>query len=468
MRTGPNEYTTEELADVRFVPLLGAEGWDAPSRPRPLPKEAPLAAAIADCCEPFSSIDSADLEPLLERIGDARVVLLGEASHGSSEFYRMRERISRALIVTRGFNFVAIEGDWPDAARIDHYVRHRNYPPSEWTAFARFPRWMWRNREVRQFVDWLREHNTQKAAAEQVAFHGLDLYSMYTSIGAVLQYLDRVDPKTAQVARTRYACLTPWQSDPAVYGEAMLTGEYHSCEQEVSLMLRELLQKHRAYAEHDGERFLDAVQNARLVADAEHYYRAMYYGSRASWNLRDSHMFETLKDLLGFHGAKSKAIVWAHNSHVGNSAATEMSARDEYNLGHLCRSDLGRACYTIGFGTHRGTVAAASNWDEPMEIKSVRPSLTDSYERLCHDSGVSCFMLPMRSLPRVLVELRQPRLERAIGVIYRPESELQSHYFEAVLPSQFDEYIWFDETSAVRPIRTEEVEGLPDTYPFGL
>jgi protein-L-isoaspartate(D-aspartate) O-methyltransferase len=468
LRTGPNEYTTEELADVRFVPLLGAEGWAAPSRPRLVPKEAPLAAAVADCCEPFSTIESADLEPLLERIGDARVVLLGEASHGTSEFYRMRERISRALILAKGFNFVAIEGDWPDAARIDHYVRHREYAPSEWTAFARFPRWMWRNREVRQFVDWLREYNGQKGATERIAFHGLDLYSMYTSIRAVLEYLDRVDPKSARVARTRYACLTPWQSDPAVYGQAILTGEYHSCEEEVSLMLRDLLRKHRAYAEHDGERFLDAVQNARLVADAEHYYRTMFYGSRSSWNLRDSHMFETLKELLRFHGATSKAIVWAHNSHVGDSAATEMSVRDEYNVGHLCRSDFGRACYTIGFGTHRGTVAAASNWDEPMEIKSVRPSLQDSYERLCHDSGVSRFMLRLRSLPAALTELRQPRLERAIGVIYRPETELQSHYFEAVLPSQFDEYIWLDETSAVHPIHTEELKGVPDTYPFGL
>jgi len=468
VRTGPNEHTTEELADVRFVPLLGAEGWATPSRPQPLPGDASLAAAVADCCEPFSSIESADLEPLLERIGEARIVLLGEASHGTSEFYRMRERISRALIVAKGFNFVAIEGDWPDAARIDHYVRHREYPPSEWTAFARFPRWMWRNREVRQFVDWLRAHNAHHTAAKRVAFHGLDLYSMYTSIRAVLEYLDRVDPKCAQLARTRYACLTPWQSDPAVYGQATLTGAYHSCEHDVSLMLRDLLQKHRAYAEHDGERFLDAVQNARLIADAERYYRTMYYGSRSSWNLRDSYMFATLANLLEFHGTTSKGIVWAHNSHVGDSAATEMSARDEYNIGHLCRRRFGRACYAIGFGTHRGTVAAASNWDEPMEVKAVRPSLADSYERLCHDSGVPCFMLALHPLAAALADLGQPRLQRAIGVIYRPETELQSHYFEAVLPRQFDEYIWFDETSAVHPIRTEELKGVPDTYPFGL
>lgn len=468
LRTGSNEYTTEDLADVRFVPLLWAEGWIAPRRERPHPTDASLAAAVARRCEPFSSLESANLEPLLERIGAARVVLIGEATHGTSEFYRMRDRISRALIARKGFNFVAIEGDWPDAARVDHYVRDLKYRPSEWTSFARFPRWMWRNDEVRQFVDWLREHNAQRKTAERAAFHGLDLYSMYTSIAAVLEYLERVDPKTARLARTRYACLTPWQSDPTVYGQAMLTGEYQSCENEVSRMLRDLLQKHRLYAEHNGERFLDAVQNARLVANAEHYYRSMYYGSRSSWNLRDNHMFETLQHLLEYHGATSKGIVWAHNSHVGDSAATEMSARDEYNIGHLCRQAFGSACYAIGFGTHRGTVAAASNWDEPMQIKSVQPSLSDSYERLCHDSEVRSFMLALRPLPSTLERLRQPRLERAIGVIYRPETELQSHYFEAILPSQFDEYIWFDETTAVHPIRTEEIKGVPDTYPFGL
>ena len=246
------------------------------------------------------------------------------------------------LIERKGFSFVAIEGDWPDAARIDHYVRHMEYPPSEWMAFARFPVWMWRNREVREFVDWLRAHNAGVEPGKRVAFHGLDLYSLYNSIRSVLDYLDSVDPQTAQIARLRYGCLTPWQADPATYGHAALTGNYQTCEHEVTSMLTDLMQKRRAYAEHDGERFLDAVQNARLVANAERYYRTMYYGSRASWNLRDSHMFETLKNLLNFHGPTSKAIVWAHNSHVGDSAATEMSARDEYNIGHLCRKEFGK------------------------------------------------------------------------------------------------------------------------------
>ena len=477
-RESENRYRSEDLADVCFVPLLGAEGWTPDDRFRPvLPataeRDAPdraLAKSMAKACEPFADIAPADLGPLLRRIGDARVVLLGEATHGSAEFYRMRERISRELIEKKGFSFVAIEGDWPDAARVDHYVRHAEFAPSEWTAFARFPVWMWRNDEVRDFVDWLRMRNAGLEPARRVAFHGLDLYSLFNSIRSVLEYLDDVDPEAAGVARRRYGCLTPWQSDPATYGQAALSGAYQTCEREVVTMLVDLMHKRRAYAEHDGARFLDAMQNARLVANAERYYRIMYYGSRASWNLRDGHMFETLKTLLDFHGPESKALVWAHNSHVGDSAATEMAARGEYNIGHLCRNEFGSAAYSIGFGTDSGTVAAASEWDGPMEIKQVRPALPGSYERLCHETGIARFMLPLRHVTAgdLTRGLARARLERAIGVIYRPETELESHYFQAVLPSQFDEYVWFDEAGAVTPLDTKKVDGLPDTYPFGV
>ena len=357
-------------------------------------------------------------------------------------------------------------GDWSDAARVDHYVRHLGYPPSEWTAFARFPVWMWRNNEVGAFIDWLRQHNAPLKGASRVAFHGLDLYSLYDSIRAVLKYLDQVDPHSARVARERYGCLTPWQSDPATYGHAALTGAYPTCEADVVRVLTDLLHKRRDYAERDGERFMDAVQNARLITNAERYYRIMYYGSRASWNLRDSHMFETLKTLLAFYGPKSKAIVWAHNSHIGNAAATEMFSRGEYNLGHLCRKEFGDLAYAIGFGTHTGTVAAASNWDGPMEIKTVLPAIPDSYEHVCHETGKPSFLLNLRQSNEM--GLRKPRFERAIGVIYRPETELASHYFQAVLPEQFDEYVWFDETRAITPFETKTLEDLPDTYPFGL
>ncbi len=473
-RISEHEFKREDLADVRFVPLIGEEGWAERERARaqrPVKRTAKesLPEKIAGACEPFASIETARLDRLLDRIADAKIVLIGEASHGTSEFYRMRDRISRELIAKKGFRFVAIEGDWPDAARVDHYVRHMEYPPSEWTAFARFPTWMWRNNEVRAFVDWLRAHNAPLKPAERTAFHGLDLYSLYDSIRAVLKYLDEVDPSTARVARERYGCLTPWQSDPATYGHAALTGAYPTCESEVAIVLTDLLGKRRAYAERDGERFLDAVQNARLITNAEQYYRIMYYGSRASWNLRDSHMFETLKTLLSFYGPNGKAIIWAHNSHIGDAAATEMSSRGEYNIGHLCRKEFGDQTYAIGFGTNSGTVAAASNWDGPMEIKDVLPAIPESYERCCHQSGIASFCLDLRQSDATNLEsLRKPRLERAIGVIYRPETELASHYFQAILPDQFDEYIWFDNTKAVTPFDTKTLEEMPDTYPFGL
>jgi protein-L-isoaspartate(D-aspartate) O-methyltransferase len=479
-RLSETDYTTEELLDVRFVPLVGEQGW-APEPPeqQPLPSrradqamddDREVARLIAAACEPLTDIDAVDLAPLLGRIGKARVVLIGEASHGTSEFYRMRARITRELIERKGFSFVAIEGDWPDAAHVDHYVRHAETPPSEWTAFARFPTWMWRNGETREFVDWLRAHNAARQPAQRVAFRGLDLYSLYSSIRSVLDYLKDVDPQTAQVAQLRYGCLTPWEAEPATYGHAAITGSYRSCEAPVVAVLRDLRRKQQAYAEHDGERFLDATQNALLVSNAEQYYRIMYYGSRASWNLRDRHMFDTLLNLLHHHGPESRAVVWAHNSHVGDASATEMSRRGEYNIGQLCRQRFGNAAYSIGFGTHGGTVAAATDWDGPMLTKSVRPSLEQSYERVCHESGTPRFLLPLRqpTSPALRKALNKPRLERAIGVIYRPETELQSHYFQAVLPRQFDEYIWFDWTHAVKPFATTELKGMPDTYPFGL
>ncbi len=477
-RISEHEFETEDLAAVRFVPLVGEQGWapDDDSLPVSLRKpprrdpEERLRSQLADACEPFQSLDTADLDPLLERIGDARVVLIGEASHGTSEFYRLRSRITRELLARNRFSFIAIEGDWPDAARIDHFVRHFEYPPSEWTAFARFPTWMWRNQEFREFVDWLRLHNTGLAADRRIAFHGLDLYSLYSSIRSVVRYLDDVDPETATIARERYACLMPWQPDPATYARAAISGRFADCENEVIQILIELGRKHQEYAEHDGERFLDAMQNARLIANAERYYRTMYYGSRKSWNLRDTYMFETLQNLLEYHAPEARAIIWAHNSHVGDASATSMAERGEINLGQLCREAWGNDAYLIGFGTDSGTVAAASDWDGELEIKTVLPSRPGSYEKLFHDVGLPGFLLPLRDLQARSLRkgLKKSRLQRAIGVIYRPETELASHYLEATLPRQFDEYIWIDKTTAVQPFKTAELEGFPDTYPFGL
>jgi protein-L-isoaspartate(D-aspartate) O-methyltransferase len=470
-RLDAKRYSQEELANVRFVPLVGAQGWREPAPTSPVAPVAPkLSKLVARRAESFASIAAADLDPLLDRIGDARVVLLGESTHGTSEFYAMRARITRELITRKGFCIVAAEADWPDAARIDHYVRDRRIARPEWQAFARFPTWMWRNQEVREFVDWLRDHNARLAPERRVRFAGLDLYSLYNSIAAVLQYLDATDPQTARVARERYGCLTPWQSDPAAYGQAALSGRYATCESEVVKMLQDLLAKRLVDARGQDEHFFDAVQNAHLIADAEQYYRTMYYGAHESWNLRDTHMFQTLQRLLEFHGPDSKAVVWAHNSHVGDAAATEMSARGELNIGQLCRRHFKDAAYSIGFGTDHGTVAAASHWDGPLEIKRVRPSVERSYESVFHETGIASCLLALRE-PRdkdLRRALTDARLERAIGVIYRPETERASHYFHAVLPFQFDEFCWFDETHAVHPLSTHELAGTPETYPFGL
>jgi protein-L-isoaspartate(D-aspartate) O-methyltransferase len=273
------------------------------------------------------------------------------------------------------------------------------------------------------------------------------------------------------VARARYGCLTPWQSDPAAYGRAALSGRYRECEDEVVAMLSDLLAQRQRYVLHDGERFVDAVQNAHLVANAERYYRVMYYGASESWNLRDEHMFSTLRLLLETRGRGTRAVVWAHNSHVGDAAATDMRARGQTNLGELCRRAWGDGVYVVGFGTHTGTVAAARDWDEPMEVRQVTPSVAGSYERVCHDGQLPCFLLALRrgqAAAGVREGLDAARLERAIGVVYRPETELASHYFRARLPGQFDEYVWFDTTRAVTPLGTTELAGAPETYPFGL
>ena len=479
-RREKGQFDREDLADVRFVPLIGEQGWEleepgpTTTRPRVIQARPRVSETLPDLIsrrsQSFEDIESADLGPLLDRIGERRVVLIGEASHGTSEFYRMRARITRRLIEEKNFTVVAAEADWPDAARIDNYVRHRDVPSGEWETFGRFPTWMWRNQEVREFIDWLHEHNKAKPYEFRTGFYGLDLYSLYNSVRAIMEYLKQVDPDLVAIAQQRYGCLSPWEADPAAYGHAALTGAYHNCESAVTEMLVELYRQRQKYIQRDGERFFDASQNAQLIANAERYYRIMYYGSRASWNLRDDHMFQTLQNIMQFRGPSTKAVVWAHNSHIGDASATEMGARGEHNIGELCRKGFGEQSYRIAFGTDHGTVAAASAWDGPMEVKQVRPSHPQSYERLFHLTTKSGLILPLRAGHEldVTTELAEPRLERAIGVIYRPETELASHYFEAELPRQFNDYIWIDRTSAISPLPTGQVQGVPDTYPFGV
>jgi erythromycin esterase-like protein len=430
--------------------------------------DASLSDLVREAAEPLPGIDDPAFAEAFDRYAEARIVLLGEASHGTSEFYRARAAITRRLIERHGFTMVAVEADWPDAAAIDRHVRQRGEGAGE-PPFQRFPTWMWRNREFFDFVDWLREHNSGRAAGERVSFHGLDLYSLSSSIRAVIDYLDRTDPEAAAIARERYGCLGPWRDEPQGYGRLAISEGYARCESAVVAMLRELIERQAALIGSGGDDFIDATQNARLIANAEAYYRAMYHGSAESWNLRDEHMFDTLDLMLRVRGDAAKAVVWAHNSHIGDARFTDMGmAREELNLGQLARERYGDAVRLIGFGTHTGTVAAADDWDAAMKIKRVNPSRLDSYERVCHDAGVPRFLLDLREDRPVRAALMEPRLERFIGVIYRPDTERWSHYSEAILPQQFDGLVWFDETRAVEALGGPEKPGADETWPFGL
>ncbi|MEE4338979.1 erythromycin esterase family protein [Erythrobacter sp.] len=434
-----------------------------------------LSVLLHDAAEPLPHpADAACFGSRFDRFADAKVLLLGEATHGSSEFYRARAAITRRMVERHGFSIVAVEADWPDAARIDGYVRrdggHDAARPAQGDAFVRFPTWMWRNLETLEFADWLRGHNQGLPAGRQVAFRGLDIYSLNQSMNAVIDFLEERDPFDAALARERYGCLFPWREDPARYGHAVVHGGRESCENEVVGQLRDLLDLRLAALDDNGKGWFDAVQNARIAVTAEKYYRALYRGAAESWNLRDRHMFATLQSLLAHGGDTAKAVVWAHNSHVGNAAATAMGWRGEFNIGELCRMAHGDECVAIGFGTDRGTVAAASEWGGRMQVKTVRPARIDSWEHAFRHAGFARSLTDWRSPSRrtLAEQLRRTLLERAIGVVYRPESEYLSHYFEAVLADQFDAYVWFEETTPVTPLGVERPEGAPETYPFGL
>jgi erythromycin esterase-like protein len=444
----------------------------APSAPGPDRRdpEPGLPARLREAIEPLPDIDDPAFAEAFDRYAGCRVVLLGEASHGTSEFYRARAAITKRLIERHGFRIVAVEADWPDAAVIDRHVRHREPNEDAEPPFTRFPTWMWRNREVASLFRWMRAFNEGRAEHDRAGFYGLDLYSLNASMRAVIDYLDDVDPETSAVARERYACLLPWVSDPAHYGLAALTHGHAKCEDAVLAMLRAMLERRVQMAGQDRAHRFEAEQNARLVANAENYYRAMYRGAAESWNVRDAHMAETLLQVLRTHGETSRAVVWAHNSHIGDARFTEMGrARGEFNLGQLCREHFGREAALIGFGTHAGTVAAASDWDAPMRVMQVKPSMDGSIERLFHDAGEPCGVLHLRGADASLrTGLAAERLERFIGVIYRPETERWSHYAEVSLPAQFDAYTWFDETRALDALDGPHAGGVPDLYPFGV
>jgi len=424
-----------------------------------------------------------DFDQLIRTVGNSSYVLIGEASHGTHEFYDTRAEITKCLIQERGFLAVAVEADWPDAHRVDRFVRGRSPDKSPRQAlgdFERFPRWMWRNADVENFVGWLRTYNDSRAKGiPEVGFYGLDLYSLNSSRSEVIEYLDRVDPEAARRARQRYACFDHYGGDEQAYGMAAGYGVSESCENEVVQQLTDIRRRAYEYMHRDGlvaeDDFFSAEQNARLVQNAEEYYRSMFRGRVSSWNLRDRHMAETLHALAAWLERRfgfSKIVVWEHNSHLGDARATDMSRRGEYNVGQLVRERYPGQVFNIGFTTYTGTVTAASDWGGDSETKRVRPGLRGSWEELLHQVGSPAFLLNFRDDRTLSAELSGERLERAIGVIYRPETERISHYFSARLSEQFDAVIHLDTTRAVEPLDAASSvvseDMVPETFPSGV
>ncbi|MEF2278686.1 erythromycin esterase family protein [Deinococcus sp. YIM 134068] len=437
-----------------------------------------LTQALRDASFPLTGA-SDDYDGLLERIGDARFVLIGEASHGTHEFYRERARLTRRLIEARGFTAVAVEADWPDAYRVNRYVRGQGEDADALEAlgdFQRFPKWMWRNEDVRQFVDWLRGHNERHPGAG-AGFYGLDLYSLHRSTREVIEYLEAVDPEAAGRAKKRYSCFEQFGENPQAYGYATEYGRKEPCEDAAVAQLLELQRREAELARGplaEDEHFF-AEQNARLAKNAESYYRAMFRGRDESWNIRDTHMFETLEALVDHgesQGRPQKIVVWAHNSHLGDARASEMGwRRGELNLGQLTREHWPDDTFIVGLSTHHGTVTASDDWDEPARTKRVRPGLSGSLEEMLHDVGGD-FWLDLRAGNAATDDLRdEERLQRFIGVIYRPDTERQSHYVHTRPGEMYDALLHFDETSALMPLDATsgvEDEGeVPDTFPVG-
>ncbi|HEX8606791.1 MAG TPA: erythromycin esterase family protein [Pseudoduganella sp.] len=432
--------------------------------------------------------DGTDFDYLLECIGDASIVLLGEATHGTREFYRLRAEISKRLIVEKGFDAIAVEADWPDALRVSRYVQHGGDDMTAEGAlggYKRFPQWMWRNHEIVDLVNWLRAHNAHVASnVRRVGFHGLDLYSLQQSMHSVIAYLERADPEAAKRARERYSCIDHMAEDPQHYGYATTFGMKEDCEKEVVRQLTELTRQADLHLQEMGGQVPDelfyAQQNARVARNAETYYRSMFQSRDESWNVRDSHMAETLEALREHisqrTGKPGKIVVWAHNSHLGDARATEMGRQGQLNLGQLVRERYRpEDSFLLGFTTHTGTVTAATDWDGPAELKKVVPSRPDSVERLMHDTstatGLGQFLLPLRGHDSVLARLPSRYLERAIGVIYRPDTERQSHYFRADVAKQFDALVHVDRSTALQPLERSALwqqDEVPETYPSGL
>lgn len=416
-------------------------------------------------CHPLKTAE--DLDPLLERIGEARFVLLGEASHGTSEYYQWRARLSQRLIAEKGFNFVAVEGDWPDCYRLNRYVK--GYPEGGENAlevlraFKRWPTWMWANWEIVAFAEWMRKFN--KDRSRKAGFYGLDVYSLWESMEAILNYLEKKDPRAAQTALQAYQCFEPYGEDPQSYAwSTRMVPE--DCEDEVIELLLEMQGRASRY-NGDPEAGFNAEQNALVIKNAERYYRAMVHTGSGSWNVRDEHMMETLDRLIDFHGPNAKGIVWAHNTHIGDARYTDMTRAGMFNIGQLAReAHQSEGVILVGFGSYYGSVIAGEAWGAPMERMTVPEARMGSWEDILHQAGDKLLIFDQE---RVSGEFRQPRGHRAIGVVHHPEFESRGNYVPTVLPKRYDAFLFIDETEALHPLHIQPEEiNPPDTYPWGV
>ncbi len=429
-----------------------------------------LANKLASLTQPLENED--DLDPLLERIGDARYVLLGEASHGTSEFYRWRMRISQRLMEEKDFSFICVEGDWPDCYRVNRYIK--SYPDSGDSAldvlqaFERWPTWMWANWEVVALAEWMRRFNEQRQTERKVGFFGLDVYSLWESLDAITQYLKENEPEAVEMARKAYNCFEPFSEDPQEYARAVAFVP-ETCQDEVVELLQNIRNRMPEF-KHDHESKFSLEQNALVVQDAERYYRAMIAGGANSWNVRDYHMAETLDRLMEHHGDDAKAIVWAHNTHVGDARATDMSEVGMVNIGELARRrHRPDGVVLVGFGSYEGSVIAGQEWDAPMEAMDVPQGRQGSWERVFHEAKPKNQLLIMNDVAdnERFLDLRG---HRAIGVVYDPEFEAYGNYVPTVLPRRYDAFLFFDQAEALHPLHlVEAVPGLPpELYPWGF
>lgn len=420
-------------------------------------------------------VSASDLDPLLERIGGSRFVLLGEASHGTSEFYTWRAELTKRLIVEKGFTIIGVEGDWPDCYRVNRYVKRRPDAGASAEAvlhaFDRWPTWMWANREVAAFAEWLRDFNARHGDSAKAGFYGLDVYSLWDSMREVISYLDRVDPSAVPTAKRAYNCFEPYAEDEQAYARATALVPT-SCEDEAVAVLAKLRAKAASYREDGKEGFFNAEQNALIARNAERYYRTMVRGGPSSWNVRDHHMVETLERLIAHHGPTCKAVVWEHNTHVGDARFTDMARNGMVNVGQLVRQRYGSdGVVIVGFGTHRGTVIAATEWGEPMERMRVPPARAGSFEDMLEDAAVGDSLMIFDDQENGGIPgLEKPIGHRAIGVVYDPDRERWGNYVPTIVPGRYDAFIYVDETRALDPLHMPvRVDGdAPETYPSGM